>query len=209
MNKYRSAMKKIVTTPQMEDRILRNLSCKKEPTAENKKQSYNKWFRPVAAVAVCFVIILGVMAIYPSLMNLNRNNQQISDPNPIVDTKEIDALKKAVTFELRVPETLPIGYKIDMTSVISGKLAQIIYTDGNNEITFRAVKGIEDISGDHTVYEDSEVVKISNAEVVMKGNKSLIHLATWAWDDYSYSLSFSAGIEKEAVLSIIENMKKA
>jgi hypothetical protein len=68
---------------------------------------------------------------------------------------------------------------------------------------------LQDISGDYTVYEDSEVVKISNAEVVMKGNKSLIHLATWAWDDYSYSLSFSAGIEKEAVLSIIESMKKA
>jgi hypothetical protein len=228
-NKYSSTMEKITVTPQMEERILRNLSSKKEPVTETKKQPYLKWIRPVGAIAACFAIAIGVTIIYPSFMKHNGGNkqiqisqlpgnsggtvaqsggQQVIHPNPIANIKGVDELKKAVPFELFVPEKLPTGYKIDKTSVISGKLAQIIYSDGGNKITYRTAKGTGDISGDCISYGESNVVKIGDTEVTLKGNKSLISLATWIKDDYSYSLSFSAGIEKEAVVAIIKSMKK-
>lgn len=221
-DKYRSAMEKITVTPQMEERILRNVLSKKESATETKKQPYPKWIKPVGTIAACFVIVIGAMAIRPMLMNNNRGNhqiqisrvpgnpggQQVTHPNPIADIKGIDELKKTVAFELFVPQKLPNGYKIDNVSLISGKLVQIIYSDGSNNITYRVAKGHEDISGDYKSYEKSDSVKMGGSVITLKGGKSLINLATWIKDDCSYSLSFSTGIEKEVVVSIIENMKK-
>jgi hypothetical protein len=209
MNKYRSSLEKIKVTSQMEERILRNVSSKKEQGEVIKKQPYLKWIKPVGTIAACFAIVIGIMSVYPTFMNNNGRNQQITHPNPISNAKGVNELKKAVPFELFVPEKLPTEYKIDKTSVISGKLAQIIYSDGSNKITYRAAKGAEDISGDYISYEESDVVKIGDAEVTLKGSNTLINLATWIKDDCSYSLSFSTGIEKETVISIIESMKKA
>lgn len=227
-NKYRSAMGKIEVTPEMEERILRSVSSEKEASTEIKKQQYFKWIRTVSTIAACCAVILGAIFIYPSLINFNGGNQQVQPPldkskgisaqpdkqhvlgtNPIVDTKGIDDVKKAVPFELLVPGKLPARYKIGSSSVISGELAQIIYSDGSNTITYRAAKGAENVSGDYTTYEDSDVEKIGDIEVTLKGNNSLINLATWIKGGCSYSLSFSTGIEKKALVLIIDSMEKA
>lgn len=226
MNKYRSAMDKITVTPQMEERILRNVSSNKELNVEIRKQPYLKYIGPAGTIAACFVIVLGLIIFQSGGLQRQRpgapgasgnsggtivqpGEQQVLIPNPIVNNKGIEELKKAVPFELFVPEKLPTGYKIDNTSVISGKLAQIIYSDGSNKITFRTAKGAEDISGDYTSYQESNVEKVGYSEVTLKGSNSLISLATWIKDDCSYSLSFSTGIEKGSAVSIIESMKKA
>ncbi len=230
LNKYRSVMEKIKVTSQMEERIVSNVSSKKEPSTEIKEQPWPKWIRPAGAIAACCAIVLGIMIIYPSYINSKWRNQptqtpqlagnsggtaaqpggqQVLIPNPIANTKGVDELKKAVPFELLVPEKLPTGYKIVNTSVISGKLAQIIYSDGSNKITYRVAKGAKDISGDYTSYEESDVVKAGDTQVTLKGSKSLINLATWIKDNCSYSVSFSTGIEKDAVVSIIDSLKKA
>jgi hypothetical protein len=229
MNKYHSAMEKIAVTPQMEERILKNVTSKNEPNIEIKKQANHKWMSSLGTIVACCVIVIAVIFIYPSLINNNEGSQHIQEnqsannskgtgaqsgeqvliPNQIVNTEGVDELKKAVPFELYVPGKLPAGYKADKTSVISRELAQIIYTDGNNRIIYREAKGAKDISGDYTPYEESNVVEIGDTKVVFKGSKSMINLATWIKDDYSYSLSFSTGIEKEAVISIIKSIKKA
>ncbi|MFB0832504.1 DUF4367 domain-containing protein [Brevibacillus laterosporus] len=229
-NKYRSAMEKIEVTPQMEERILSNVSRKREASTVIKKQQYLKWIRPASTIAACCAVVLGAMAIYPSLINNNGGNKQIQTSShadnekgmsaqpetnrvfvtsPIENMKGIDELKKAVPFELFVPGKLPTGYKLDNSSVISGKLAQIIYSDGSKKITYRVAKGAVDISGNYTSYEENDVEKIGDIEVTLKGSNSLINLATWIKDDCSYSLSFSRGIEKNAVILIIESMEKA
>lgn len=217
MNKYRSEMEKITVTPEMEERILKNLSNKTAYETEIKKQSYLKWIRPVSVIAACFVIVIGVMFTFPSLKNSIFGNPQsqtpqegqILIPNPIVETDGVEELKKSVSFDLLVPGILPEGYKIESTSVISGKLAQIIYSNGSSSITFRAAKGDEDISGDYTSYEESHTAEIGGAMVTLKGSKSLVSLAVWTKDDCSYSLSFSAGVDKETAVNIIESIKKA
>ncbi|MFL0269198.1 DUF4367 domain-containing protein [Candidatus Clostridium radicumherbarum] len=228
MNKYHSAMEKIKVSPQMEERILKNITSKNELNIETKKQQKYKWMRPFGIAAGCAVVI-GAIFIYPSIMNNNdvsqhiQRNQsannsngtntkpggQVLIPYQIVNTEGIEELKKVVPFQLQIPGKLPTGYKIDKTSVISRELAQIIYTDGSNEIIYREAKGAKDISGDYRAYEESNVAGIGDAKVVFKGNKSMINLATWAKDGSSYSLSFSKGIEKEEVISIIKSMKKA
>lgn len=308
MSKYRSAMNKIIVTPEMEDKILKNVLSAGEPPNERKRQPCRTWVRYAGACAACCAIALfGIMG-YPSLTAPNGADQltqtspsadvpvetgnqeeppaqapvSSSNPkesevqpgagkpptsrptgktqsesrpaqpseksddrgedtavpgglqaqapvssgnteetgtktgentqstgNPAVEVKGLDELKKKVAFDLFVPKTIPNGYEIDSTSVIFGKLAQIIYSDGANEITYRAAKETEDISGDYTSYEEIEVEMVGDNEVTLKGSKSLIHLAAWTKDNCSYSLSFSAGLAKENVESMIESMTKA
>ncbi|XOS94020.1 hypothetical protein ACLMAB_11950 [Brevibacillus laterosporus] len=153
-NKYRSAMEKIEVTPQMEERILSNVSRKREASTVIKKQQYLKWIRPASTIAACCAVILGGMAIYPSLINNNGGIKQIQTSphadngkgmsaqletdrvlvtSPIENMKGVEEVKKAVPFELLVPGKLPTGYKMDNSSVISGKLAKIIYSDGSKK----------------------------------------------------------------------------
>lgn len=222
-------MEKIKVSPQMEERILKNITSKNELNIETKKQQKYKWMRHLGIVAAGCAIVIGAIFFYPSIINNNdvsqhvqknqsANNSNGTDTQPggqvlipyqIVNTEGIEELKKVVPFQLQIPGKLPTGYKIDKTSVISRELAQIIYTDGSNEIIYREAKGAKDISGDYTAYEESNVAETQDAKVVLKGNKSMINLATWTKDGFSYSLSFSKGIEKEAVISIIKSMKKA
>lgn len=129
--------------------------------------------------------------------------------NPIVDTKDLAELKKLVSFQLIIPEKIPAGYHINRTSVISGKLAQIIYSDGKNQITFRAAEGLDDISGDNASYPESGKAKAGGAEVKLSGSNASIFLAAWTNDGCSYSLAFSAGMTKNDVTAIIESMKSA
>lgn len=308
-NKYRSAMDKIVVTPEAEERILRNISGKKEPGIVTKKQLNLKCIGYAGIAAACCAIIACAMFIYPSFINLNRGQQlpqavdstlktavgtenhheqapesvdssaktavqsgkqqeqtqksvgnsgktgsqtdkhqehvpksagsssgttiqpgkqndqpsasdssagetatQTEDQlflscNPIVETKGVDELKKAVDFELLIPGKLPAGYKIDSTSVIVKKIAQIIYSEVNNKITYRVSKGSEDISGDNTSYDNSEVIKVNDTQVLLKGNNSSINLVTWIKNGCSYSLSFSMGADKTIVVSIVEGIR--
>lgn len=225
MNKYRSTMDKIAVTPEMKARILKNVSTKTEQKTEIKKLPYPQWISPVSAIAACCAIIVAAVIICPSLFSGNggtllMETPQISDTStqpggvqasgsPIENIAGIDRLKKTVPFELSVPRELPTGYQIENTSVFAGKLAQIIYSDGSNKIVYREAKGAEDVSGDFTSYDVAEDVKIDNAKVTLKGSQSLVNLATWTKDGCSFSLSFSNGIEKTAVATIIESMEKA
>jgi len=87
-------------------------------------------------------------------------------------------------------------------------MAQIIYSDGQNTITYRMAKGSDDISGDYTNYEESGSEIMGNIEVMLRGSSSLISLATWTKDDCSYALSFSAQVDKEEVDMIIDSIGK-
>lgn len=143
------------------------------------------------------------------LPGLALGEQPVLSSSPMMIMKNIDELKKKLPFELLVPTKLPTGYKIEEASILSGKLAQVIYSNGSDTIGYRASKGTEDVSGDYSSYEASDALTVGDAKVTVKGGKSLIRLAIWNQNGCSYSLSFSAGVEKDAVVSIIKSMKKA
>ena len=211
MNKYSSAIGKIKVRPQMEEKILKSVLSKKETKVEIKKQYYLKWIKPVSIIAGCCIIIFGFMLTYSSFINsdkIDKGEKKILISNPIINVESIEELKKAVPFELVIPNKLPNEYKVNHISIISGELVEIVYSDGSNKITYRTAKGKDDVSGDYTSYEESDDIKIDDMEVKVKGSKSLINLATWQSVNYSYSLNFSAGAEKNILVSIIGSMKK-
>ncbi|HEX2939199.1 MAG TPA: DUF4367 domain-containing protein [Ruminiclostridium sp.] len=150
----------------------------------------------------------------PGSPNSSEDNAESGGPvvtggNPVVDIKGIEELKKLVPFQLMIPEKFPSGYKMNSTSIISGELAQIIYSDGKNEITYRIAKGSNDVSGDNTFYPQSNNTKVGSVEVKLNGSNSLVNLATWTNGGCSYALTFSAGMSIKDVTSIIKSIKNA
>lgn len=45
-----------------------------------------------------------------------------------------------------MPSKIPDGYKLTFISVIAGETFQLVYENGDNEITYRVAEGTDDIS---------------------------------------------------------------
>jgi len=118
--------------------------------------------------------------------------------------KTFDEAEKALNLKVNSLKTLPKGFKMESINVISNKIIQVEYNDGNNNITFRAGKGIENISGDYNVYPVKNIAKVNGININLEGNKSKeYNLALWEKDGVSYSISAVNGIDERTILDMI------
>lgn len=115
--------------------------------------------------------------------------------------------KKAVDFDAKALTESPEGYEVADISVMSGKMLQIVYESGDKKITYRTMKGTEDISGDYNVYENEEEVLIKDEKVLLSGNSELFFKATYIDKQDAYSISCFDGLTKEEFIKIIESCK--
>jgi hypothetical protein len=202
MNKYRSAFDKIKVTPEMEKRITHNL----ENAYGNKKKTFFQTpVKHIYTLAACFVLVFAATVSYFLFFDKDTD-PNIGVTNPFEYYGNIGELKGALPFEFKTPGKIPPEYKIEGISVIAGKTAQIIYSDGTDTVTFRAASGNEDISGDYSEYSVILTEKVSDTEVTFKGNDEMIFLAVWQDDSCSYSLSFSGGTSLEIITEIIQSL---
>ena len=90
-------------------------------------------------------------------------------------------------------------------SLIDGSLAQIVYSSGDGgQIVYRGQAGEEDPSGDYEDYKMQQTVSVAGRSVTIKGNGQLIYLAVWTDGGYTYSISSSEGVTKEAMTGMVE-----
>lgn len=147
----------------------------------------------------------GSVAVKDSSVVINKdadNSAQI--PNPWTEYKSVDEAKKTVNFEAPVPTKVTDGYKLDYISTLDGELLQIVYRNAEDkQISYRAAKGSEDISGDYNVYDTSEELQVGGNTVTVKGIGGKYYLAIWEDGESAYSLSMSAGADKAEMLKII------
>ena len=73
-------------------------------------------------------------------------------PNPFVEYKTVDEAQKVLPFSAVVPSNVK-GYELENVSVMSNQMLQLIYKNGDKEITYRVEKGSDDISGDYNEYK--------------------------------------------------------
>ena len=124
--------------------------------------------------------------------------------NSSQEYKTLDEAEKALNLQVNQLKTLPKGFKIENISIISNEIIQVEYNDGNNNIIFRAGKGINNISGDYNGYQVKDVAKVSGINVNLEGNKDKeYNLATWEKDGISYSISAENGIDEKTILDMI------
>lgn len=159
-----------------------------------------------------FVPLLGnddsILSVEDNNVVINTNvldNTEI--PNPITEHKTIEELNNVVGFDVKLPK-VGNDYKITFMSNISDDLAQVVYNNGSNEITYRMAKGNDDISGDYNVYNDTKTVEIKGAKVTLKGNDGKYNVAVWSKGDYTYSLgSYNESMTENGICAVVESVE--
>lgn len=209
MSNYKNALSKIYLSKEMEERIMSEVKKKEngvvaELNTNTEKRNHRKWLVPAGAIAIA-TLILAVLVV-PKILK-DGNDTQIQIPNPIVETEGIKELKESLSFELKVPTVMPEGYEVSDTAVIGGTLAQVKYSNGTNEITYRMAKGTEDISGDYNTYEKIREVYVNNQSVMLKGNQEGYQVATWTDGTYSYSVTSEQPLSEEMFVMMIADVK--
>ncbi len=202
MNNYKRALNKIIVTKEMEERIMEGIKVKTNKEVRNNRK---RWLIP-SGVAASLVVIVCLTLFLPQLKQGN-GGEQVQIPNPIVQTDDIKQLKENMPFTIKIPTVMPIGYEVKMTSSIAGTLAQIVYSNGTNDITYRMAEGTDDISGDYTNYDKVKEITVNDLNVTFKGDESGFKIANWNDGTYAYAISFTAGMEEDMMKSIVESIQ--
>ncbi|AQR91976.1 hypothetical protein [Clostridium saccharobutylicum] len=149
---------------------------------------------------------------YKTTSNENKENNDLDsssmrtcEDSIIEEYKTVEEAEDAVKLRINSIK-LPKGFNIDNISVITNEIVQINYSNGQDCITFRAGKDIENISGDYNIYEIKNTCEVNGINVNLQENKNKVfNLATWKKDDISYSISSTNGIDEDEILNIIKS----
>ncbi len=156
------------------------------------------------------MILCAIMVLSFTACSRKSDNTQI--PNPFLDCKTLKDAEKIAGFKVTAPDKIPEGYTESAIQAIKGDMVQIIYKNGENEITFRQAKKSkenEDISGDYSVYDEKNTIMIGDLEVVIKGNGGKVSNALWTNGDFVFSITVTpeeAGIDKTDMFHMIESI---
>lgn len=201
-NRYSVAMDKLHVTPEERERLLERAleQAQLQKTAPRAVHTYRRW-APLAAAACICLVLAGVMFI-PSWSD-PVTSPPVQVTNPVVQSEDLEALQSAAPFALSVPTELPEGWKVESASLIMGSLAQVVYTDGTDTITYRMAEGAEDVSGDYNAYPWTEEADLDGITVTLKGQQEgAVLLAVWTDGAYSYAISCSTPLTAEQAAAI-------
>lgn len=201
-NKYCAAMDRLRLTSEERERLLdraleRTEGQNRVPRAAHTRR---RWASLAAAACICLVLA-GVMAI-PGWAN-PVTSPPVQVTNPVVQSEDLEALQAAAPFALSVPTELPEDWEVENASLIMGTLAQVVYSNGTDTITYRMAEGTEDVSGDYNAYPWTEEAGLDGVVVTLKGQaEDAVSLAVWTDGRCSYALSWSAPLTEEQAVAI-------
>lgn len=206
--RYDEIMDKIVVTPEMRERVLRNISHSYSPPAHSSKVIHLKALKRYLPLVACLAIVLvGTLAI-PSILRMQQEQPPVvMQPNGIVELGSAEELSETIGFETAAPEALPFAVEKTLYIAYWETLAEIrCIGEGKTSILRKSV-GNEDNSGDFNSYNDSTRVVVDDKEILLKGNGGSYSLAVWQDAGFSYSLRLSDALGRDEMLGIIETVK--
>ena len=205
MKRYRDAFENLKVPDDMAVRIQRELAESPQRVQPLPKRKTKKRVWTAAAVcAACLALAIGVWktsdAAHPPLTSsappseTSKLGETIS--NPVREVSSPQDFSKHLTFTPRLPSALPAGYQVSSCRVIGGDLAEVVYSDGTTEVTYRTAQGTDDVSGDYNAYAETN----QQGAYTLCGADGAVALVRWTDGDYSFSLSFSpAAIQTDAL----------
>lgn len=187
--------------------------------AEQKKKAmrFTPWVR-YASIAACAMLVIGVgiFAITQHSGNIIDTPAQSEEAdssdfvqygNPYAEYDTLEEAENTIGFEISVPDSYS-EYTEPYYAVIEGKILEVQYYNGDDRgMIISKSRGSEDISGDFNEYNTVTETEVNGNTVTIKGNGDEFSLALWVSGDYSYSVSVSSGISKNALKEIIEKIK--
>lgn len=205
MNRYNKMMNKINVTPEMHERIMKNIQ---ETDFESKppKMYFLQNFKKYISIAACLLICIIGISLLPNIMKLGQEPPIQAIPD-IIEYNSKSELSSSVGFEVKDVQNIP--FDVEQIKYISywNELAESTYLGNNNTLTFRMSEGNKDISGDYSEYEEVKNYSIDSHTVTIKGADGLYNLAIWRDDDFSYALQLSVAISETDLLDIIQSIK--
>lgn len=216
MSKYDEIMDKIVVTPKMRERILKNIS-ETDFKKERKTIPFSK-IKKYLSVAACFAIIavgaISMMVWHQNGTEANQGDKEDQIPGMeasyggVVERDNRAALEQTVGFSIQELENIP--FEVTEISYVSywNEMAEITYYGAEQNIIYRkqAVSN-EDISGDYNAYEHEKQITAEDIQVTVKGNGTVENLAIWSDGTYSYSIMATEGMTREEMVRMIESTK--
>lgn len=137
----------------------------------------------------------------------NDNNEEgiVGMPNPFVEYKTVDEAQKVLPFSAVVPSNVK-EYELEIVSVMSNEMLQLIYKNGDKEITYRVEKGSNDISGDYNEYKDIKTVKVGDVEVKVRKSEETMS-TIWTNGGLTFSLYSNGNLTEKDITDIISSIK--
>ena len=139
--------------------------------------------------------------------------QSVQIGNPYVTCQDAMEMQKEAQLEVSLPQSLPEWVTETIYRAMPGKLVEVIYQGGDNEIRVRIANGSEDISGVYGT-DAQEKKDLSAGEntihasgVTQDGGVFLVYLTTWTADGRTYSVSSTEGVPEEELLPVLEAIK--
>ncbi len=131
-------------------------------------------------------------------------------PNPFTDCKTLEETEQLAGFDIALPGSMPEGYAISAYRVMKGRMIELIYNSGSDEIRIRKGAGSEEISGDYSEYAETKTVTVGSLQVTMKGNGGKVNVASWFDGGYAFSITVNPGgegVAEEAISDMVSAVK--
>lgn len=171
---------------------------------------FRQAIRIAGTVAACFVLIL----VGYNLISINHNTEPegdaITDVNPYQEVAELSEAEAMTGFEMEIPDTEEPYSKIVIT-VIDGNMIEVAYNtadDTDMGYYIRKAEGAENVSGDSNEYAQTEIEKVGDTDVTLKGDDNSWSVATWSSDGYTYAIGCqNHPMTKEQILALVQKTK--
>ena len=171
---------------------------------------FHQAIRIAGTVAACFVLIF----VGYNLININHNTEPegdaVTDVNPYQVVAELTEAEAMTGFEMEIPDTEEPYSKIVIT-VIDGNMIEVAYNtadDTGMEYYIRKAEGVEDVSGDYNEYAQTEIEKVGDINVTLKGDDNSWSVATWSSYGYTYAIGCqNHPMAKEQILALVQKTK--
>lgn len=124
--------------------------------------------------------------------------------NPRVEYKTVTEAKEVLGFDYNELAYIPEDFKLSNVYIIDNNVIEINYSNGDNEISYRAGQVDFDISGDYNDYSQEKVIKISDNDVTIKGKDDKIYVAIWKTEDVSHSMTITNGLNENDLITILK-----
>ena len=202
MERYKRAFDGIQVPEDMARRV-------REGRRAPQRSSLPRWSAAAACLAVA--VALGGWGLTQGISSpapAPTPTTGVSVGNPVQAAEDLDALQKAVSFQIQLPEELPEGWTPSAYTAIGGVLAEVRYTDGSGEtvLVYRMGEG-EDVSGDFQTWAWTDTVETGDGPVTLKGDGTAVFLAVWVRDGLAFSLQSQQGMTAEAILAAAQSVK--
>lgn len=170
----------------------------------------NRFF--TLTLALLLALSLGACGSAPEEPQPTAGSVQLANPYGTYETAE--EMQDAADLEVSLPESLPGWVTETIYRAIPGELAEVIYTDGNNEIRVRIKEGSEDISGvyDADTKEAKDITLGDNTlhlkgEILETGDFNVL-VSTWnTAEGRTYSVTSRNGVLEAELLPLLEQIR--